>query len=135
MIISKGIRFVAILVALMGLAACQATATTPVSAENAASLISGTWAGHFINRKGTRFPVIMTLQGEKGRISGQAKIPDSAYDKAPVVSGTYSGNSTKLETTSGFKYNLTLSVGSDGIYWLKGVVTGRNVGRIEMRRK
>lgn len=135
MIILNALRAVAIVAGVTGLAACQTTATTPVSAEQAVSLYSGIWDGHFINRQGTKYPVTLSLNGQNNQIRGKAKIPDSTYDEAPSVSGTYSGNATKLESSSGFKYDLAMSVAEDGGYWLMGPVTGPNTGRLELRRK
>jgi len=135
MMVLNTLRAVAIAASITGLAACQTTTTTPVSAEQAVSLYSGTWDGHFINRQGTKYPVTLSLNGQNGRVTGQAKIPDSTFDEEPSVSGTYRGNAAKLESSSGFKYDLAMSVAEDGGYWLKGPVTGPNTGRLELRRK
>lgn len=68
-----------VLLAVLFLAACQTTSTTPVAAGQVPSLISAVWEGHFINRQGSRFPVSFDLTGKDGKLAGQAHVPDSSY--------------------------------------------------------
>lgn len=116
-------------------AGCQTTTMQPVTADRAPSLYTATWAGHFINRQGTKYPVTFFLTGRNGQINGKADIPDSSYDSAPTITGTYNGASSKMESSSGFKYDLTMTESEDGSYWIKGSVTGPNVGQLELRRQ
>ena len=125
---------VGVLLAVLFLAACQTTSTTPVTAEQAPALISGVWGGHFINRQGSRFPVTFNLKGRNGKITGKAHIPDSSHDENPTLSGTYSGNTAVIKTSSDFTHTLTMSVAENGDYWLKGRTTGPNTGRLELKR-
>ncbi|WP_267177787.1 hypothetical protein [Sneathiella aquimaris] len=124
-----------VILAVLFLAACQTTSTTPVAADKFPSLISGVWDGHFINRQGTRYPVTFRLQGSNGKVSGKAHIPDSSYDEKPSLTGTYSGNEAVIETSSGFKHVLEMSVADNGDYWLKGRSSGPNTGRLELKRQ
>jgi len=119
---------------LLVLAACQTTTTTPVSADKANALITGAWEGDFINRQNTRYPVRFQLQGSGGQITGTGHIPDSSRDVNPTVTGTYSDNKIAIETSSGFRYDLTMGVSEDGTHWLTGSVTGPNSGRLELKR-
>lgn len=124
-----------ILICVFSLVACQTTNTTPVSAEKAISLYAGDWAGHFINRQGTRYPVSWKLSDQNGRLVGQADIPDSTYDEKPSLEGSYDGNKATVASSSGFKFTMTMSVSDKGQYWLKGPVTGPNIGTLELVRQ
>lgn len=135
MFISRMLRAAAIAIGLAALAGCQTTSLSPVTAEQAAPLYTGSWGGHFINRQGTRYDVTLDLTGDAGQVTGKADIPSSTFDKAPSVNGTYSGNTTKLTSSSGFTYDLVMSVAEDGAYWLTGNVGGPNDGRLELKRK
>jgi hypothetical protein len=133
-ILNKSARF-GLVLAVLFLAACQTTSTTPISANQVPSLISGIWKGHFINTQGTAFPVTFDITGNDGKISGQADIPDSSYDAKPTLHGSYAGNEIVIRTSSNFTNTLTLSVAENGDYWLKGKTTGPNTGRLELKRQ
>jgi len=124
-----------ILALFSGLIGWQTTTSNPVFAQEISALYSGTWKGYFINQKGTRYPVTWSLRAKNGKVSGGANVPDSTYDKTPTISGTYTGANAILQTSSGFKNSVTMLVTKDGEYWLKGGVTGRNTGRLELKRQ
>jgi len=135
MALRNALRAIAVVAGMAGLAACQTTTMTPVSAQQAASLYSGTWSGHFINRQGTRYPVTWNLTEQNGQLSGRASIPDSTFDKTPSLSGSYQGNRAQVRSSSEFVFDMTMSVAEDGSYRLTGPVTGPNSGWLELRRQ
>lgn len=113
-------------------------ATSAVSASEAGVLvaqaqsdISGVWRGTFTNRQGTGFPVAFTLTVADGRITGTGDIPSSTIDKKPSVTGTVVGSRVVMQTSSGFRYDLTLN--ADGNR-LSGNVSGANSGTLSLSR-
>ena len=115
---------------LVGVAAAQKPHFVAQTAQ-AQPDISGTWRGAFTNTQGSSFPVNFTLNADDGRITGTGNVPSSSINPRPTVSGTIEGRRVRLETNSGFKFDLTLNAEGNR---LSGTVSGANQGTLNLSR-